>query len=263
MTKLEFEAETLDEAIQLAKSKVPKEKIILALEVQEDGHQPDRRNFFAYDEEAAQKQIDAFSREHKRKIIDQTLLRERRVERKTVEAKGDFNGYRILSEEHSTFDGIFIGPLKRIEPAHKGFLGIGKSQDRYESYVVFGPIFEVTFAPSARVKITFGEVEEIKGYLLNRDPQIRKATAKLMTDNNYAMVTQILVDLLGDTDTDVRDTVIQVIWQREGYVNCRYTVESLLDEIRYGAERGMLGKAAASLGLPEAQKKLNEKRIVW
>ena len=167
MTILEIEAETLDEAIQLAKSKVPRDKIILALKILEDGQQPGRQNFFAHNEEDNQKEIDAYSQKHQRKIIDQKQIRERRVEKKTVEVKSDVDAYSVLHDELSAIEGTDIGQLKCIEPAHKGFLGIGKSAARYEAYVVFRTVIEATFEPKARVKVMFGEVEEIKRYLLN------------------------------------------------------------------------------------------------
>jgi len=97
-------------------------------------------------------------------------------------------------------------------------------------------------------------IKDLKIYLFNDDPQTRKISVELMANIQYAYVSQLLCDLLGDNDEGVRETVYKVTWIREKNSNCEYIIKKLKDEIEYGSYSGMLGPAKAK----QAVKKLLE-----
>jgi hypothetical protein len=99
-----------------------------------------------------------------------------------------------------------------------------------------------------------GQIPDLKTYLFNNDPKIRKISVELMANNQFAYVSQFLCDLLGDPDESVRESVYKVTWIREKDATCKYIINKLKDEIEYGSNSGMLGPVKAK----QAVKKLVE-----
>jgi uncharacterized protein YndB with AHSA1/START domain len=88
------------------------------------------------------------------------------------------------------------------------------------------------------------------GYLQHPDPAIRKAVMPYTRDHNAMLVGRALTDRLGgDADPGVRKAAAGTIWARQREVNCKYVVAELLDEIRYGNERSMVGPTRAKSAL--------------